>query len=112
MRSHETRLSSKARPRALRPKGAVVYVLVCSDGSLYTGWTNDLSARIAAHRRGEGSRYVRSRLPFTLRAWWKVKDRSAALRDEARFKALTRARKLWVLAAGQVFGRRLRKAPG
>jgi putative endonuclease len=86
-------------------------VLTCSDGSLYTGWTTDLPARLAAHRRGDGSRYVRSRLPFSLRAWWKVNDRSAALRDEARFKALSRERKLQALAVGQVFGRRVRNAP-
>jgi putative endonuclease len=94
-----------------RKSGIVVYVLSCRDGSLYTGWTDDLSARLAAHRRGDGSRYVRSHLPCVLRAWWKVRDRSTALRDEARFKALSRAGKLEALAAGQVFGRRLRNAP-
>jgi putative endonuclease len=102
----------RAKQPASGPKRAVVYVLACSDGSLYTGWTSDLVARLAAHRRGEGSRYVRSRLPFTLRAWWKVRDRGAALHDEARFKALSRAHKLQALAEGQVFGRRLRNAPG
>ena len=88
-----------------------VYVLVCRDGSLYTGWTVDLAARLAAHGRGEGSRFVRSRLPFALAAWWAVPDRGAALRDEARFKALTRPAKLAALAAGQVFGRALGNAP-
>jgi cyclophilin family peptidyl-prolyl cis-trans isomerase/predicted GIY-YIG superfamily endonuclease len=88
-----------------------VYVLVCADGSLYTGWTTDLSDRLAAHRRGSGSRYVRSRLPCALRAWWPVRDRGAALRDEARFKALSRGRKMAALAGGQVFGRRVRNAP-
>ncbi len=88
-----------------------MYALVCRDGSLYTGWTNDLGARLAAHGRGEGSRYVRSRLPFVLRAWWEVPDRSAAQREEARFKALSRAAKLAAFADGQVFGRPLRNAP-
>ncbi len=101
----------KVRSPARGRKGPVVYVLACSDGSLYAGWTSDLSARLETHRKGAGSRYVRSRLPFTLVAWWKVGDRGTALRDEARFKALSRPRKLAALAAGQVFGRRLRNSP-
>ncbi len=88
-----------------------MYVLECRDGSLYTGWTNDLTARLAAHRDGTGSRYVRSRLPVRLRGFWVVADRSAALRDEARFKALSHHAKLAALEAGQVFRRKLRKAP-
>jgi peptidylprolyl isomerase len=89
----------------------VVYVLECRDGSLYTGWTSDLTARLATHRDGAGSRYVRSRLPVRLLAFWVVRDRSIALRDEARFKALPREAKLAALAAGQVFRRKLRNAP-
>jgi len=93
-------------------KGAfVVYVLACRDGTLYAGWTNDLTARLLAHLRGQGSRYVRSRMPFRLRAFWRVPDRSTALREEARFKRLTRTRKLRALAAGQVFDRVLNNAP-
>jgi cyclophilin family peptidyl-prolyl cis-trans isomerase/predicted GIY-YIG superfamily endonuclease len=89
----------------------VVYVLEGRDGSLYAGWTTNLAARLAAHRAGTGSRYVRSRLPVRLRAFWVVRDRSAALRDEARFKALPRSAKLAALASGQVFRRKLRNAP-
>ncbi len=88
-----------------------MYVLACGDGSLYAGWTTDLAARLAAHRSGAGSRYVRSRLPVRVRAFWTVRDRSAALRDEAAFKALRRDQKLAALARGQVFGRKLRNAP-
>ena len=94
-----------------RVRPCVVYVLTCRDGSLYAGWTTNLRARLRAHRRGEGSRYVRSRLPVALRAFWIVPDRSTALREEARFKRLPRARKLRALAAGQVFERALRNAP-
>ncbi len=89
----------------------VVYVLTCRDGTLYTGWTVDLASRMAAHARGEGSRFVRSRRPFQLTAWWSVPGRSEALKDEARFKRLPRAAKLAVLEAGQVFGRPLVNAP-
>lgn len=88
-----------------------VYVIGCRDGSLYTGWTIDLAARLATHRRGLGSRYVRSRLPFELRAWWEVPNRGAALREEARFKSLTRSEKLAALERGQVFRRTLRNGP-
>jgi cyclophilin family peptidyl-prolyl cis-trans isomerase/predicted GIY-YIG superfamily endonuclease len=86
----------------------VVYVLRCGDGSLYTGWTNDLAERLAVHRRGAGSRYVRSRLPVTLCAWWDVPDRRAAQSHEARFKRLKRSAKVAALGAGQVFGRPVR----
>ncbi len=89
----------------------VVYVLRCGDGSLYTGWTTDLAARLAAHQRGAGSRYVRSRLPARLQAFWLVPDRATALREEIRFKRLSRAGKLAALARGQVFERDLRNAP-
>jgi len=89
----------------------VVYVLACADGSLYAGWTRDLAARVAAHLDGKGSRYVRSRLPARLRAFWVVPDRSAALREELRFKRLSRRAKLAALATGQVFERKLRNAP-
>ncbi len=79
-------------------QGCVVYVLSCRDGSLYVGWTNDLEKRLTAHRDGSGSRYVRSRLPFTLEASWPVPDKSAALKEELRFRKLTRAQKLALLA--------------
>jgi len=88
-----------------------VYVLRCQDGSLYTGWTTDLRARLAVHQTGAGSRYVRSRLPVRLRAYWLVPDRATALREELRFKRLPRAAKLRALARGQVFERELRNAP-
>jgi putative endonuclease len=76
-----------------------VYLLRCADGSLYCGWTVDLDARIAAHNAGRASRYTRSRRPVEL-AWAREQpDRTAARREEARIKALTRAEKL-ALAEG------------
>jgi putative endonuclease len=71
-----------------------VYLLRCSDDSLYCGWTTDVERRLAAHRAGTGSRYTRSRLPVELAAVMRVADRSAALREEARIKRLRRAAKL------------------
>jgi putative endonuclease len=71
-----------------------VYLLRCADGSLYCGWTTDVDRRLAAHRGGTGSRYTRSRRPLELAAVVPVADRSAALREEARIKRLSRAGKL------------------
>jgi putative endonuclease len=71
-----------------------VYLLRCEDGSLYCGWTSDVQRRLAAHRKGTASRYTRSRRPIELAAIIPVADRSAALREEARIKRLTRSAKL------------------
>lgn len=87
-----------------------MYVLLCGDDSLYTGWTNDLALRSAAHASGKGSRYTRSRLPCRVLAWWETEDRSSAMREEARFKRFARAEKWALLERGEVFGRRLRNA--
>ena len=70
-----------------------VYLLRCSDGSLYTGWTTDVERRLAAHSAGTASRYTRSRLPVEIAAVLPVADRSAALREEARIKRLPRTAK-------------------
>ena len=42
------------------------YIVRCSDGSLYTGWTNDLEKRIKAHNEGKGAKYTKSRRPVEL----------------------------------------------
>ena len=73
---------------------AWVYLLRCRDGSLYTGWTNDLDRRLRRHADGTASRYTASRLPVTLAAARPMPDRSAAMREEARVKRLTRPEKL------------------
>jgi len=73
---------------------AFVYLLRCADDSLYCGWTNDVERRVAAHASGAASRYTRSRRPVELVFVAPVADRSAALREEARIKRLSRAEKL------------------
>lgn len=78
---------------------AVVYLLWCrADDSLYCGWTTDLERRVAAHAAGRGARYTRSRLPVELAAAWPMPDATAARREEARIKQLTRAQKLRLVA--------------
>jgi putative endonuclease len=73
---------------------AWVYLLRCRDGSLYTGWTVDVERRLARHRAGTASRYTASRLPVELELTLPMPDRSAARREEARIKRLTRSAKL------------------
>jgi putative endonuclease len=78
---------------------AYVYLLRCADGSLYCGWTTDVERRVAAHNAGTASRYTRTRRPVELAAALPVADRSAALREEARIKRLTRVAKLALIAS-------------
>ncbi|MEG0751594.1 MAG: GIY-YIG nuclease family protein [Oscillospiraceae bacterium] len=77
---------------------AFVYILKCADGSLYTGWTNDVARRVAAHNAGTASRCTRARRPVELVYCERAEDRSAALRREASIKRLTRERKLALIA--------------
>jgi putative endonuclease len=80
---------------------AWVYLLRCRDGSLYTGWTVDLDRRLARHRAGVASRYTASRLPVDLELAIAMPDRTAARREEARIKRLSRAAKLALLDAAR-----------
>jgi putative endonuclease len=79
--------------------GAWVYMLRCCDGSLYTGWSSDVTRRLAEHRAGKASRYTASRLPVELAFATPMADRAAARREEARIKTLDRAGKLALIAA-------------
>ena len=60
-----------------------VYVLECRDGTLYTGCTDDIPRRLAAHNAGRGAKYTRGRGPVTLRYREETLDKPAALRREA-----------------------------
>ena len=71
-----------------------VYVLKCRDGSLYTGYTNDLKKRLAMHNNGKASKYTRSRLPVKLVAQWNFTSRSDAMKHEIKFKSLARKAKM------------------
>ena len=73
---------------------AFVYLLRCSDGSLYCGWTHDVEKRVAKHQAGIASRYTRSRLPVELAWWAELPGRSEAMREEVRIKRLSREGKL------------------
>lgn len=74
----------------------VLYILECRDGSLYTGITDRLEYRLAAHRSGKGAKYTRGRGPLRLRYIEECADHSAALKREIEIKKLTRNEK-WEL---------------
>ena len=73
---------------------AVVYILECADGTLYTGWTTDLERRLQAHNSGRGARYTRGRRPVSVAYREEQSDRSAAQKREAAIRRLSRADKL------------------
>ena len=76
-----------------------LYILRCGDGTLYTGITNDLPRRLAAHQAGKGAKYTRGRGPLSLVYTESCPDKSAALRREYSIKRLPRQKKEALLAA-------------
>jgi putative endonuclease len=83
-----------------------IYIAECADGSLYTGYTNDVVKRIAAHNAGKGAKYTRSKLPVRAVYSEEYETKSEAVRREARIKQLKREEKL-KLIAGQNGGHRI-----
>jgi putative endonuclease len=77
-----------------------LYLLECEDGSVYTGITKDVEARMAKHASGNGARYTRARKPVALLASFELVDHSSALRAEYWVKRLPAAQKR-ALAAGE-----------
>jgi len=71
-----------------------VYIVECSDGTLYTGISNDVDKRIRDHNSGIGSKYTKGRRPVKLLARWDCADKSDASKMEYRIKRLTREDKL------------------
>ncbi len=71
-----------------------VYIVECSDGTLYAGSTTDVAKRIVAHNAGRGAKYTRARRPVVLRYLERTPDRGSALRRELEVKRLGRAEKL------------------
>lgn len=70
------------------------YILRCSDDTLYTGWTNDLSKRLKMHNAGKGARYTRGRLPVKLVYYEVFATKREAMKREAQIKKLSRKQKL------------------
>ena len=71
-----------------------VYILKCSDDTLYCGWTNDLNARIATHNSGKGAKYTRSRLPVKLVYFERFNSKHDAMSREWHIKRMSREEKM------------------
>ena len=71
-----------------------VYILRCGDGTLYTGITDDVTARLQAHRDGKGAKYTRGRGPLELVYTEEVENHSAAAKREWQIKQLKKQEKL------------------
>lgn len=71
-----------------------VYMLRCGDGSLYTGWTNDIEHRVKMHEQGKGGKYTRAHLPVELVYTECYETSTEARSREVRIKRLSRTEKL------------------
>jgi putative endonuclease len=70
-----------------------IYILRCGDGTLYTGWTNDLEKRLKAHREGRGAKYTRGRQPLELLYSEVFDTKSDAVKREYQIKKMNRKQK-------------------
>lgn len=80
---------------------AFVYILKCSDGTLYTGWTTNLEKRVKLHNDGNAAKYTRARLPVEVVYWEALSRKDEAMKRECEIKRLTRREKLQLCAAAQ-----------
>lgn len=69
------------------------YIVQCSDGSLYTGWTTDIERRLKAHNSGKGAKYTKSRRPVTLVYYEEFQTKKEAMQREYAIKQMTREQK-------------------
>lgn len=71
-----------------------VYIVECSDGTLYTGTSNDVNKRVLTHNKGKGAKYTRVRLPVLLKGTWECENRSEACKLESKMKKLSKKEKI------------------
>lgn len=88
------RTKTRSKPAS---RGYTLYILLCDDGTLYTGITTDPRRRFLEHKAGLGGRYTRSRGVSRIVYTESCPDRSSALRRECAVKALSRAEKLRII---------------
>ena len=79
--------------------GAYVYIVECSDGTLYTGYTTDVKRRVAEHNAGQGAKYTAGRRPVALRYVEQHPDRASAQKREYEIKTYSRDRKERLVAS-------------
>ena len=85
---------------------AYTYILECADRTLYTGWTNDLKKRLAAHNAGQGAKYTRGRGPVRLVYYEAFSTKEEAQKRETALKRLSRAAKLSLIKSGRTMKKR------
>lgn len=83
------------------------YILRCADGSLYTGWTNNLEKRIEDHNNGKGAKYTRARLPVMLAYSEAFATKEEAMRREYAIKRLSRRQKMELIENGSEINKKL-----
>lgn len=76
-----------------KEKKNYTYIVECSDGTLYTGWTNDIEKRIKTHNEGKGAKYTRCRTPVKLVYLEESETKQQAMHKEAKIKRLSRQKK-------------------
>ncbi len=87
-----------------------VYILRCSDDTLYTGYTTDPARRLEEHNKGTGAKYTRSRLPVSMVYLEEGWDLSWGLRREAAIKKMSRSDKIKLIEkAGDMHGKTPRR---
>lgn len=77
-------------------------MLKCSDGTLYTGWTNDLDKRVEAHNSGKGAKYTKARRPVELAYYEEFETKEQAMKREYAIKQLGRKEKQELIAGKKV----------
>ncbi len=80
-----------------------VYIAKCSDGTYYTGYTNDLEKRLLAHNTGKGAKYTKNRLPVEIVYFEEYEDKSEAMKREYAIKLLTREQKIKLIKSKKSF---------
>lgn len=91
----------------------VVYILHCADGTLYTGWTNDLKRRLFLHNEGKGAKYTKPRRPVQVVYTESYAEKNEAMKREYAIKKLSREEKLRLIEEGaRISGSRFTMVPG
>jgi putative endonuclease len=78
----------------------VVYIVECSDGTYYTGISNNLSKRLLTHNSGKGAKYTRGRLPVALMWFKSCENKSEASKLEYKIKKLSKKAKIKLITNG------------
>ena len=81
------------------------YIVRCRDGSLYTGWTNNLEKRIKDHNSGRGAKYTKSRRPVLLAYYEEFATKEEAMRREWQIKQMKRQEKLSLIQKHECTGK-------